>query len=441
MTDNSQSGSGESDAPRGGRWSRRGVLGLAGAAGTAGVAGIGFAAGRATASGGTAASSAGAGDALAALAHPFRGEHQAGITTPIQEHLFFASFDVVDTASRDDVVELLQEWTLAAERLSRGLDVTEAGAVDGPGLLPPDDTGEAQGLGAHGLTLTFGFGPSLFEGDLGRRLGIADRRPAELRRLPLFAFDLLEDPISNGDICIQACAEDPQVALHAIRNLSRMGFGTVRVRWSQLGFGKTASVDKETPTPRNLFGFKDGTANVMADETSALSDWVWTPAESETDWMAGGTYLVTRKIMMTIENWDRVSLTEQERIIGRDKGEGAPLSGGLEFTEPVFAATETDGSLSIDVDSHVRLAHPDNLGGTRMLRRGYNFVESNNSLGQMSAGLFFISFQRDPQQFVDVQNALKSDLLNEYIRHVSSGLFAVPRGIAEGEYVGQALFG
>ncbi len=411
------------------------MLGLAGA-GAAG-AGLGFLGGRAAASEAEGASSA---SNAASTVHPFHGAHQSGITTPVQEHLYFAAYDVRDTTSREDLVELLQAWTLASARLVRGLDVTEDGAVNGPALLPPDDTGEAQDMGAHALTITFGFGPSLFAGEKGRRLGIADERPEELRRLPLFAFDLLEDQISDGDLCIQACADDPQVAMHAIRNLSRIGFGKVQVRWTQLGFGKTASTSRATPTPRNLFGFKDGTANVMADEKDALAEHVWTPGNSRPSWMAGGTYMVTRKIMMTIENWDRVSLAEQEQIIGRDKGEGAPLSGGLEFTDPVFEARNEDGALAIDMESHVRLAHPDNNGGARMLRRGYNFVEGNNALGQMSAGLFFICFQRSPQQFIDVQNSLRADLLNEYIRHVGSALFAVPAGIAKGEYVGQRLF-
>lgn len=423
----------EQHASRRGHWSRRAVLGLAGAAGAG--AGLGFAGGRASA-----ADAADGTPDLAAVVHPFHGEHQAGVTTPVQEHLFFAAFDVRSTCSREDLVELLKAWTAASERLTRGLDVTEDGAVAGPPLLPPDDTGEAQDLGAHALTLTFGFGSSLFTGETGRRLGLTADRPGELEPLPLFAFDLIEDEISDGDLCIQACAEDPQVALHAIRNLARIGFGKVQVRWSQLGFGRSASTDRTAPTPRNLFGFKDGTANVMSDETDDLSRWIWTPSDHRPAWMAGGTYLVTRKIVMTIENWDRVSLAEQERIIGRSKGEGAPLSGGLEHTEPSFEAREADSQLAIDPDSHVRLAHPSNVGGTRMLRRSYNFVGGSNPLGQMDAGMFFISFQRSPQQFVDVQNALSSDLLNEYIRHVGSALFAVPGGVRPGEYVGQRLF-
>ncbi|NYF10164.1 deferrochelatase/peroxidase EfeB [Leifsonia sp. AK011] len=373
-------------------------------------------------------------------AYPFYGEHQAGIVTPAQDRLHFASFDMVSSATREDLIQLLQEWTAAAARLTQGLDVSEAGAVDGPPLLPPDDTGEAQGLPPSGLTITIGFGASLFRtADGVDRFGLADRKPDALVDLPLFPFDLLEDAVSGGDLCIQACANDPQVAVHAIRNLSRIAFGTARLRWSQLGFGRTSSTSTEQTTPRNLFGYKDGTSNIKAEEPAALDEFVWVGTEEPAAWMHGGSYLVARRILMTIENWDRVTLGEQDAIIGRTKGEGAPLSGGAEFTEPDFELKRTDGSTVIPEDSHVRLAHQA-ASGTRMLRRGYNFVDGSNDLGQLRAGLFFISYQRSPEQFVAVQSTLATDAMNEYIRHVGSALFAVPPGASEGSYVGAGLF-
>ena len=189
---------------------------------------------------------------------------------------------------------------------------------------------------------------------------------------------------------------------------------------------------------RNLFGFKDGTANVKAEETKALDQHIWVSDGPE--WIRGGSYLVARKIAMTIESWDRTTLQEQERVIGRTKGEGGPLSGGGEFTEPDFTRTRTSGGTAIDIAAHVRLAHPTKNHGIRLLRRGYNYVDGNNPLGQLGAGLFFISYQSDPSAFVTVQRALKTDALNEYIRHVGSGLWAVPRGVGPGEFVGQALF-
>jgi len=228
--------------------------------------------------------------------------------------------------------------------------------------------------------------------------------------------------------------------VHAIRNLSRIAFGRATLRWSQLGFGRTSSTSTAQATPRNLFGFKDGTANVKAEETKVVDDQVWVAASDEPAWMAGGSYLVARRIRMIIENWDRVQLGEQESLVGRSKGEGAPLSGGTEFTEPDFEAEGATGKPLIAENSHVRLAHSSNNGGARMLRRGYNFVDGNDELGRLDAGLFFLSFQRSPQQFIDIQTSLAADGLNEYLKHVGSAIFAVPGGIAEGEFVGQRLF-
>jgi deferrochelatase/peroxidase EfeB len=231
--------------------------------------------------------------------------------------------------------------------------------------------------------------------------------------------------------------------VHAIRNLSRIAFGRAALRWSQLGFGRTSSTSRSQATPRNLFGFKDGTANVKAEDTALVDDHVWVSPGDGAAWMTGGTYLVARKIRMTIETWDRTSLREQERVVGRTKGTGAPLSGGEEFTAPDFSATGRGDAPLIDRDSHVRLAHPDANDGAVLLRRGYNFVDGNDELGRLNAGLFFLCFQSDPRrQFIPVQRRLaENDAMNEYLRHVGSGIFAVPPGARKGSYVGAALFG
>jgi deferrochelatase/peroxidase EfeB len=417
--------------------SRRGLLGLlgAGAAGLAagaagGVAG-GMAISRATATG-PASGSAGV--------HAFFGPHQAGIVTPVQEHLHFAAFDMMARTNRDDLISLLQDWSYAAARMTQGLDVSASGAVGGSLEAPPDDTGEALGLPASSLTITIGVGPSLFQNADGDRYGIAAKRPTGLERLPAFLGDDLDPALSDGDLCIQACADDPQVAVHAIRNLSRIAFGRARIRWSQLGFGRTSMTTTTQATPRNLFGFKDGTANILADDKAGLDEHVWVGASDEPGWMAGGSYLVARKIAMIIESWDRVRLSEQQRIIGRSKGEGAPLSGGGEFTEPNFEAKDASGRAAIDVASHVRLAHPKLNDGVRILRRGYNFVDGNNDLGRLDAGLFFLSYQRSPEQFVKIQRTLSTDAMNEYVRHVRSGIWAIPPGAAQASFVGAGLF-
>ena len=412
--------------------SRRGLMGLALGAGAAGVAlgaggGVvgGMALGRDQAQAAT--------DAVA----PASGIHQPGITTPVQDHLHFAAYDMMARTTRDDLAELLADWTYAATRMMQGLDVSATGAVGGSPEAPPDDTGEALGLPASNLTITFGFGPSLFDS----RFGLEGQRPAALERLPAFLGDDLDPLRSDGDLCIQACADDPQVAVHAIRNLSRIAFGRATIRWSQLGFGRTSKTTSDQATPRNLFGYKDGTANILADDTAALDENVWVSASEGPAWLAGGSYLVARRIAMLIETWDRTRLAEQDRVVGRDKAKGAPLSGGDEFTAPDFSAVGASGTPAIDARSHVRLAHPDNNGGIRILRRGYNFVDGTTDLGRLNAGLFFLSFQKSPDSFITLQRALSTDAMGEYLRHVGSGLWAVPPAPATGASVGAGLLG
>ncbi|TFD26907.1 iron uptake transporter deferrochelatase/peroxidase subunit [Cryobacterium cryoconiti] len=424
-----------SDGASGGL-SRRGLLGLAGA----GVAGLGLGVGGDRAVIAVAASATA--PSPATDVYPFYQEHQAGILTPAQDRLHFAAFDVSAGTTRAGLIELLQDWTVAAAAMAAGRDIGDFGAVSGPYDAPPEDTGEALDLPASGLTITFGFGPSLFEDADGvDRFGIRARRPDELTELPHFPGDMLEPGRSGGDLCIQACADDPQVAVHAIRNLSRIAFGRAVIRWSQLGFGRTSSTSTSQATPRNLFGFKDGTSNIKAEEPGAADAHVWVGAGGGPAWLAGGSYLVARRIRMTIETWDRSILREQEAVFGRDKGEGAPLSGGTEFTAPDFAITGRGDLPLIGAAAHVRLAHPTRNAGIRMLRRGYNFVDGTDALGRLDAGLFFISFQSTPENFTAVQlNLARHDALNEYIRHVGSALFAVPPGAARGSYVGAALF-
>jgi len=415
------------------RVSRRGLLG--GGAAAAGVAGA-FAVGR--------ASEGASAVAATSLAYDFHGTHQAGIVTPMQDRLHLAAFDV-RTTDRGELVGLLKRWTEAAARMTQGLDAGTIGAVDGASNLPPDDTGEAIGLPPSGLTITFGFGPTLFrDADGNDRFGLADRLPQALRELPHFPADNLDPARSNGDLCVQACANDPQVAVHAIRNLARIGFGTVAVRWSQLGFGRTSSTTVSQDTPRNLFGFKDGTANLKAEDETELDEHVWVAAgdDPRADWLAGGSYLVARRFNMTIEVWDRQPLGDQEAFVGRSKGTGAPLSGGEELTPPDFDLPGSNGDPVIATDAHLRQVHPDFHGGAKMLRRGYNFVDGSDVTGGLDAGLFFLAFVRNPDtHFIPIQTQMaKADALMEYLKVRGSALFAVPPGIAEGGYVGQSLF-
>lgn len=368
---------------------------------------------------------------------PFHGSRQAGIATPPPEFLSFAAFDLTGRSS-DDLRSLLQQWTIAGEAMTSGERYRLAG--DDPGQVP-SDPGEAADLGAARLTITIGFGPSIFEGGAQERSTFGSRRPPALTHLPVFRGEALEVSRSDGDLCVQACADHPQVAFHAIHTMTLIANGIASLRWSQDGFGRTSSTSHSQPTPRNLIGFKDGTNNIRAEDAEAMNEHVWVQAGDGPAWMEGGTYLVARRIKILFDVWDATSLEGQERVIGREKESGAPLGEHDEY-DPVDLNARRGGQQVIPPDAHIRLSSPEANSGRRILRRGYSFSEAAEpGSGQIDAGLFFIAFQRNPEQFISIQRRLsKSDALNPHTVHTASGLFACPPGTQPGGFIGEALF-
>ena len=319
------------------------------------------------------------------------------------------------------------------------------GSLPTPYDAPPSDTGEALGLNAAGLTLTFGFGPTLFERTARTGSASQDRQPAALRELPHFPADNLDPARSNGDLCVQACAHDPQVAVHAIRNLARIGFGTVALRWAQLGFGRTSSTSTEQVTPRNLLGFKDGTANLKAEDSRDVEKFVWVAEgdDARADWLAGGSYLVARRINMHIEPWDRTSLREQETLIGRDREEGAPLSGGTEFTEPDFDAAGP--RRSADRGRRARAAGPPEHRTTACgccAAATTSPTAATRSAASTPGCSSSPSCATPTSTYIPMQTQLSGqDALMEYLQHTGSGLFAVPPGVQSKDgWIGEGLF-
>lgn len=383
-----------------------------------------------TAEAAAAAAGAGSDDAV-----PFWGAHQAGIGTPAQDHLRFVAFDVV-AEHRAEVAELLRAWTAAAASMTQGRPVA---SLDDDLVAAPADTGEAVGLGPSHLTITFGVGPDLFESGGVDRFGLAARRPPGLVELPEFAGDRLDPSRSGGDLAIQACADDPLVAFHAVHNLTRIGRGVVVPRWAQSGFGRTSSTTTAQQTPRNLMGMKDGTNNVRAEDRRLMDEQVW--VGPGTDWMEGGTFLVARRIRMLLELWDRSPLEEQEATIGRHKISGAPLGGTREADTVDLNALDLGGQPLIGESAHIRRAAPSSNGGARLLRRGYSFDDGVDESGEQDAGLFFICFQRDAvRQFSGIQQRLADeDALNKYIRHTASAVFACPPGARSDGWIGRGL--
>ncbi len=372
---------------------------------------------------------------------PFYGTYQGGITTPMQSSLYFASFDLAAT-KRSDLIAMLAAWTAASARLTAGLP-----AEPGTQNLadPPLDSGEAVGLNPQRLTLTFGFGPDMFSLNGDDRYGIAAKRPAALVDLPHFNGDELIDGQSNGAICIQACANDPQVAFHAVRQLARISYGAATLKWVQSGF---STANKTQGTPRNLMGFKDGTMNPTSANVAPV---VWAGAEGPA-WMQNGSYMVARRIRIGLEHWDRMNVAFQEQTFGRTKHTGAPLGSTAEFDTPDFDATDADGNAIIPDNAHIRLAAPVNNNGATMLRRSYSYNNGANFVAERwppwkqgieyDSGLFFQSYQQDPRiAFVKLFDRMsKIDALNQFTTHVGSAIFACPPGISKGQYIGQTLF-
>ena len=344
----------------------------------------------------------------------FYGKHQAGITTPMQKNIYFVVLDL-HTKDKEEIIQLFKDWTDYSEKLVNGDLVKKDGSN---ALLPPSDTGETVGLNPYRLTLTFGVSASFLT-----KLGLEKKRPKLFRNLPAFPKEQLREQYTGGDIVIQACADDEQVAFHAVRNLIRKGRNKVTMKWSQSGF---AAIGDRMETPRNLFGFKDGTANVTTEKD--FDKVVWSDSQ---DWMKNGSYMAVRRIIMHLETWDRTNLQEQENTFGRYKESGAPFGKTNEFDE-------VDLSL-LPVDSHVRLAKEVDLP---ILRRSYSYSDGiDPKTGQFDAGLLFIAFQKDPDRFVKIQTNLGADdKMNEYVTHIGSGLFACFGGVKEGGYIGQDLF-
>ena len=360
-------------------------------------------------------------NAIAQQTHPFYGAHQAGIVMPAQKHIYFLVMDL-HTEDIEAIKDMFKKWTAFSTKLTQGANIMPYG--DNP-FVPPEDTGEADNLGAYGLTLTFGISPSFL-----KKLGLSALAPQEFSDLPLFPRDQLKPELSGGDLCIQSCADDPQVAFHAVRQLVRQARANITMRWSQSGFN---AYDQASATPRNLFGFKDGTANQEALKNAEQHIWVNQP-----NWLNGGSYLVARTIQMHLETWDRTSLKGQEDTFGRTRAEGAPMGAAREFDSADMQRTDASGKPLIPENSHMALAKKTDL---QMLRRSYSFASGiDPRTGQFDTGLLFISFQKSPAQFIAIQSALgKIDRMNEYTTHIGSGLFACFGGVKEGEYLGQAL--
>ncbi|MCX5284358.1 iron uptake transporter deferrochelatase/peroxidase subunit [Streptomyces sp. NBC_00198] len=408
-----------SETPSTGVMSRRRLLGTAGATGIAlgaGGAAVGYAAAP-SADKTVPLASVGMGTVM------FHGKHQPGITTALQARGHLVAFDLAAGAGRREAAALLRRWSATAERLMAGESASH------------DDTDVALDAGPSSLTVTFGFGNSFFA-----RTGLEKQRPVALDPLPDFSSDHLDKGRSNGDLWVQIGANDALVAFHALRALQKDAGSAARVRWQMNGFNRSPGATASPMTARNLMGQIDGTRNPKPSEPD-FDGRVFVPGSGDPAWMANGSYAVVRRIRMLLDDWEKLSGKAQEDVIGRRKSTGAPLSGGTEKSAMDLDKTDADGNLVVPINAHARITRPDQNGGAAMLRRPFSFHDGIDADGVPDAGLLFVCWQADPLRgFVPVQRKLdRGDALSDFVRHESSGLFAVPGGAARGEYVGQRL--
>ena len=367
---------------------------------------------------------------------PFEGPHQTGITAlPIPEQGLIASFNV-HAKDRAELKSTLQELT---EEI-RGLMAGKPPETRDP-AFPPVDSGI---LGEHppadNLSIVVGVGASLFD----NRFGLAERKPKELVTMPFLANDRLDPKLSHGDVSIIFEAGHNDTVQFALRQLMRRTRSDLVLRWMIDGYarGIGAGQVSETATPRNLLGFKDGTANLNVDDGALMDRHVWVaPDDGEPEWATGGSYQAVRIIRMFVEFWDRTQLIEQETLIGREKLSGAPMGLKGEFDDPDYPE-DPDGK-RIKLDAHIRLANPrtPETDKNLILRRGFNYSRGFDGAGRLDQGLAFIAYQRSLQDgFLTVQSRLKGEPLEEYIMPVGGGFFFMLPGVTGPDrFLGDAL--
>jgi deferrochelatase/peroxidase EfeB len=386
----------------------------AGAAGTAVTGGVLLGGARADADAGD------SGQAAAAASYPFHGANQSGVLTPgpsdKQAFSCFAAFDST-AANTAGLTALMKTLTARARFLTAG------GVPANLGISQPPSDSDVLGpdVPADGLTVTLGLGASLFDD----RYGLASLKPAKLKPMTVFPNDSPDPAWLHGDLMLQLCADHPDTIHHALRDIAKHTRGSMQMRWRIEGYG---SPPRPSGTPRNLLGFKDGTAN----PTGGLAgDLVW--AESgEPAWAKGGTYQVVRLIRMLVEFWDRVSINEQEGMFGRRRDSGAPLDGTNEFDTPDYRA-DPNGNV-IPLDSHIRLANPrtTQTADQRLIRRSYNYDLGIDENGDIQAGHVFVAYNQDVErQFETVQKRLIDEPLVDYVQPFGGGYFYCPPGVAD----------
>jgi deferrochelatase/peroxidase EfeB len=362
---------------------------------------------------------------------PFHGTWQSGITNSPPPAGCFVSFNVT-AGNRAELIDLLRTLTERCRFLTSGGRPANLGPV-----APPSDSGTlGPVIPADGLTTTVGLGASLFDD----RFGIADRKPIHLTPMTSFPNDNLNPNITGGDLILQICAGSADTAIHALRDIAKHTRGGMQIFWRQDGF---VAPPRPVAVPRNHFGFEDGVANPKVNDPVVANRLLWVVGGlGEPRWAVGGSYHVCRIIRQFIEFWDRVSLNEQQTMIGRYRAGGAPL-GFSKLTDIPDYAKDPKGK-KVPLAAHIRLANPRTKAteDSRILRRGYNYDNGIDLAGDLDMGLLFNCFQQNlKRQFEANQKRLIGEAMVDYIQPVGGGyFFSVPGVVDKNDWFARGLF-
>ncbi|MFV0385806.1 iron uptake transporter deferrochelatase/peroxidase subunit [Paracoccus sp. (in: a-proteobacteria)] len=376
------------------------------------------------------------GDAQTARqSQPWTGTHQAGIATPRPANGIVAAFNLV-LSGPADTEQFFRTLTGRIAFLTQGGPVPARDPK-----LPPADSGIlGDTVAPDNLTITVGLGASFFD----KHDWIADGlKPNSLVRMEQFPNDALRSELCHGDLSVQFNANTQDTCIHALRDIIKILSQYLVLSWMQDGNVPPEippSDGSRAPSARNFLGFRDGSANPDTNDAALMEQIVWIGADGdEPDWATGGTYQALRIIRNFVERWDRTPLQEQEAIFGRRRISGAPLAGGSEYDDFDYA-DDPDGDIT-PLDAHIRLANPRNIGTLPFIRRALNYSNGVEKNGQINQGLLFISYQRDLNTgFIDIQNRLNGEPLEEYIKPVGGGYFFIlPGAVDANDYIGRTL--
>ncbi|WP_229867149.1 Dyp-type peroxidase [Streptomyces gelaticus] len=242
--------------------------------------------------------------------------------------------------------------------------------------------------------------------------------PRRLKAMPHFTGDLLDPAMAHGDVLAHVASDKAAAIQKTVERLRNTTSPHWTIRWHINGSRPANRVEDGRGLARNPFHFTEGFGNPGTDRES-LSRALISADQNEPQWAVGGSYQVVRIIRFATDLWDKDSVREQERIIGRRR-DGGWLDGTPADEQPNFAADPT-GRLT-PLDSHVRLAAPDRRTPPPIVRRSYSYDRGNGD-----TGIIFSCFQRDlTQGFEAAQKRLEGEPLAKYLLTTGGGYFFVP---------------